>query len=745
MAKSATILAQGSLSFTIESRIIRELGERLVKQPEIALLELVKNSYDADATESAISFSSSSIIVKDDGVGMTLDEFKLGWMRIGTSAKEARTHTRIFNRPVSGEKGIGRFAVRFLGRKLKLRSVAVGEDSGMKTVLTANFDWPDFDRNLDLGNVKVPYVLQSASPDESTGTTLIIELLRPGATDIDFRLLRTSSLSVITPYRSLLNEKFDEAPAKRRGQREDPGFRLELEAIDEEEGEPADVAAEILDNFVLRAVLEISSNRLSITVFQKGQEEPVLELNDEIENLTGKVFADIRFFPQRAGTFQNLKVNGQRAKSWVKQHSGVAVFDRAFRVHPYGTSGDDWLHLTSDTAKNQRNPRSSVANKHLVMDEPTRQSTRENYMLLLPYPEQLVGVVQVRGQRNKDQGPTPKGLVVSADREGFVHNDAYLQLEDLVRGAIEAIAYADRDLQLKRKAEEQRALLNELRKETRSAIKEIESNPDISTSVKLNLVRNLTNTQRTVDAVAELSKEREASLEVMSLLGVIAGFMTHEFGTAIDELEKAHGKLVKLSKKEPSFAEDATLLATRIASLREFVIYSQGYIQGTSQRPTKPYPVRPRLQQIVRIFGKYAEERGITVSIEVDSGLMAPLIPVSLYNGVALNLYTNGLKAVTAKSGKGRKEIAFRAWDEKQWQILDVSDTGAGIPSALRSHIFDPLFTTTSSNRDPLGSGMGLGLSLVRRSVQAFDGRIDLVDPPPGFTTCFRVRLPFKE
>jgi signal transduction histidine kinase len=326
-----------------------------------------------------------------------------------------------------------------------------------------------------------------------------------------------------------------------------------------------------------------------------------------------------------------------------------------------------------------------------------------------------------------------------------VHNDAYLQLEDLVRGAIEAIAYADRDLQLKRKAEEQRLLLTELRKETRNAIKEIESNPNISTSVKLNLVRNLTNTQRTVDAVTELSKEREASLEVMSLLGVIAGFMTHEFGTAIDELEKAHDKLVKLSKKEPSFSEDATLLATRIASLREFVTYSQGYIQGTSQRPNKPYPVRPRLQQVVRIFGKYAEERGITVSIEVDGGLMAPLVPVSLYNGVALNLYTNGLKAVTAKSGKGRKEIAFRAWEERQWQILEVSDTGVGIPSALRSHIFDPLFTTTSSNRDPLGSGMGLGLSLVRRSVQAFDGRIDLVEPPPGFTTCFRVRLPFKE
>src|SRR5271157_2929413 len=100
MAKPAKILEHGSLSFTIESRIIRELGERLVKQPEVALLELVKNSYDADATTCALSFQPSAITVRDNGVGMTLAEFKSGWMRIGTSAKEARTHTRLYQRPI---------------------------------------------------------------------------------------------------------------------------------------------------------------------------------------------------------------------------------------------------------------------------------------------------------------------------------------------------------------------------------------------------------------------------------------------------------------------------------------------------------------------------------------------------------------------------------------------------------------------------------------------------------------------
>ncbi len=81
------ILDTGNLYFTIESRILREPGERLVKQPEVAVIELIKNAYDADATECTIGYNAStSVSVKDDGVGMTLRRFTDGWMRIGTSS-----------------------------------------------------------------------------------------------------------------------------------------------------------------------------------------------------------------------------------------------------------------------------------------------------------------------------------------------------------------------------------------------------------------------------------------------------------------------------------------------------------------------------------------------------------------------------------------------------------------------------------------------------------------------------------
>ena len=64
------IISQGELSFTIESRLLRELGERLVKQPEVAVVELVKNSYDADSVECALKYEpEESLVVVDDGAG----------------------------------------------------------------------------------------------------------------------------------------------------------------------------------------------------------------------------------------------------------------------------------------------------------------------------------------------------------------------------------------------------------------------------------------------------------------------------------------------------------------------------------------------------------------------------------------------------------------------------------------------------------------------------------------------------
>ena len=737
------LLVEGTLRFAIEGRMLRELGEHLVRTPEVAIVELIKNSYDADATECVVSYyPPESIVVSDDGLGMTQDQFLKGWMRIGTSIKENISGSEKYSRHITGEKGIGRFAVRFLGRSLTMETVAIDVNRDMRTKLVATFDWPRFDHQEDLGSVEVPYHLERVNDSVATGTKLEITDLRSAANNMNLNVVRTGSIGVLSPLRSMFRQLPSESTVEVDNSDEDPGFDLKIRAKDETVDE--DIASQILGAYVLRATLKVRGDRYKLRISRSNESLPQLEIVDTYPNEIGTLDADVRFFPRRAGTFTNMPLDGRKAQRWITENHGIAVFDRGFRVPPYGFVGNDWLSLQSDAARNRRDPRSSLARKHFEMTQQVRADTALNWMLRIPHSLQLVGLVQVHGgsDRNSTMEGSETGLIASADRQGFLENKAFNQLRDLARGTVEAIAFVDRKLQLEEAEEERRETTLAIRIRTRAAIEEIEGNATIPAKEKRKIISALVETESLAVKQQESIRQREQHLEVMSLLGVVAGYMTHEFGAALDVLKNGHRQLVKLKDTAPKIHTTANQLGVHIKQLQEFVAYSTGYIRGARNMPKKPYPVRPRLRQVSRIFGKYAAQRNIELEIDVDENLEAPLVPVSLYNGVALNLYSNALKAVTAKLDMNKGRIAFRAWNEGRWHFLEVSDNGIGIPSALRERVFEPLFNTTYAGSSPLGTGMGLGLAFVRRSVDAFGGSADVVDAPAGFSTCLRVKLP---
>lgn len=732
------ILAQGTIPFSIEARILRELGERLVKEPEVAILELIKNAYDADAKTCTITHEyPERIVVADDGVGMSFDRFRDGWMRIGTSSKEGDSLSSTYGREITGEKGIGRFAVRFLGMTLEVESVCDDPRLGVRTRLKAMFDWESFDRHQDLGKTQVDYVVTEVPNRVPTGTILTIGALRPSAKNIRWKDIGTGSVNVVSAARSLPPPS--DWQRSRRRSKEDPGFAIRLKVLDDDD--EVDLSGEILDHFVLRAVLKVEGKSLDLEVFRGGSNEPYVSVKDEYVNDIGRVYADIRFFPRRPGTFEGAPVDGRAAYPWVRSNSGVLVFDRGFQVRPYGVQGDDWLGLVTDAVRNRRDPESSISKRHFEMTKAVAAAPGENWMLRLPESAQLIGAVHVEGARSTEDDNT--GLHAAADREGFVINTAFLQLKDVVRGAVEAIAYADRRLQQAQADEKAAAKREKSRGETERAMEEIEADPSLSAPQKTRIIAMLAESQERLEQTDDSNKEKQKQLEIMSLLGVIAGFMTHEFGVAIGALREAQSDLDELAKEHPHFAEKAKSFRRHAATLENFVAYSRAYVEGAKVTPTKPYRALPRIRQVVKVFGDYARDRDIEVEIGVEGDVTVPLLPAALYNGLAQNLFTNALKAVTAKTS-GEKRIAFRAWNDKGFHRLQVSDTGVGIPGAVKDKIFDPLFTTTESRKDPLGSGMGLGLALVERGAEAFGGKAQLVAPPPGFTTCMEVRFPIN-
>jgi hypothetical protein len=110
MAQRRSEARGGELNFDVDAALLFELGEHLVTRKSVALAELVKNAYDADATRVTLTFSSvatagGTITVSDNGSGMTFGVVRDGWMRIATTTKRANAASPRFHRPVTGAKG----------------------------------------------------------------------------------------------------------------------------------------------------------------------------------------------------------------------------------------------------------------------------------------------------------------------------------------------------------------------------------------------------------------------------------------------------------------------------------------------------------------------------------------------------------------------------------------------------------------------------------------------------------------
>ena len=120
------IMADRMRQFRVDLRLLRELGERLISRDEVAVVELVKNAYDADATSVDVVIREDGIEVNDNGDGMDEQEIEDGWLTIGTGTKIRRARTRR-GRRVLGEKGLGRLALLRLGKKITITTQKRGE------------------------------------------------------------------------------------------------------------------------------------------------------------------------------------------------------------------------------------------------------------------------------------------------------------------------------------------------------------------------------------------------------------------------------------------------------------------------------------------------------------------------------------------------------------------------------------------------------------------------------------------
>src|ERR1700691_3431152 len=176
------------------ARLIGLIGEDLISDEAVAVVEVVKNSYDADATRIVVRFLTDRLIVQDDGHGMDLDTVLQTWFEPGTLSK-TRAERSPRGRIYQGAKGIGRFASARLARSLLLES-RTGPESAAIAVL---FDWGAFDDESFLDEVEVAWE-ERQSPELRPGTRLTLDGLRKQWTEDDYNELHSRLSRLISPF-----------------------------------------------------------------------------------------------------------------------------------------------------------------------------------------------------------------------------------------------------------------------------------------------------------------------------------------------------------------------------------------------------------------------------------------------------------------------------------------------------------------------------------------------------------------
>lgn len=733
-------IVSGFIPFEVEARLLQELGERLVASAEVALLELIKNSSDADASQCQVIFDEyrrrPCLRVRDNGVGMSRDDFFHRWMRIATNSKR-ETRTSRYGRVVTGQKGIGRFAIRFLGAALKLTSVCI-DSSGKKTVLEAVFDWRRLDKAVLLSQAKVPYRVSLAADDMPLGTELRVWRLKQDIVSSVDKNLLTRVLQIASP-----SSAFDAghmASSIGVSTERDPGFSISFVGFPVLEGE-ADVVSNVLEHAWARLTISLIGDALTYKVrFNEAEERRTLKIF--FPNCIGRgLHADIAFTPKRKDAFSGAQILRNKIWDWMRTNSGVGVIDNGFRVRPFGFKDDDWLYLNQDHTHNRRDWRSNIALRHFPLSDLERARPKLSPALNLPSGFQVMGAVFVSSRASDNE--TERDLVPAMDREGFLINDAYEQLVDAVRGGLEYLANEDKARQLKAEEERAQRMREALRSDLAKTAEALQSDPRLAPEERVVLAQHYSVLATRVEAQDEYDRLARQRLEIASGLGVVAGFMTHEAERLFLALDDIIEKISTKASQLPELASSLAQIRQARDQLDGYISYTRLFTDSLRLTEARPFEALPQLEWIRERFGAIPASRGIETEIECAEDIVVPAIPVALYSAVVLNLYTNATKAVLAREVEHLPpRILISAWNDAKMHHLTVQDTGIGIPEEMRERVWDPFFTTTSRINSPLGTGMGLGLPLVRDLAARVGGKAFVDSPSPGYITSIHIQIP---
>jgi len=682
-------------SFSITPRIIAHFGEDLIKNESIALLELVKNSYDACAKKCTIDFHTNnseileSLTITDDGFGMNIDIIKDVWLVIGTDFKYKKLEQNCCGRFPLGEKGIGRLGIHKLGNKITLISKTNKKDKNGKVSkeVKLEIDWTKLNEAKNIEDFEIN-VREDDSPkyfsDGKTGTRIIIEKLKNSWDKRQVREVYRNLNSLNSPF-SGANDSFNIEITSNSDlfsglptfeDIKDSGLYfghciLKGNKIEDflYEFKPWTSISKIDKRTVTIKDLHEEARYLSgfkeiITEKEKKKKE---KYNIDLTKMQiGKIEFDIIIYETDAQIFNMINVEKTSLKSYLKENGGVRIYRDDVRVYDYGEQANDWLGID---LKRVHRVGGNVSNNIIL------------------------GSVKLNREESL-------GLKEKTNREGFIENESYNVFVDAVDYALSLIV-KERNVDKTR--------LTTLYKKYRT-IEPISSD--------LNEVMDLVgikikdeNDKNEILGYLHRINEQYKNVKEVLIKSANAGL---NLSVVIHEIEKQVAALV-------GFAERGD--KERVI---EISLYLEKIVRGYSSMIRKSAIGETMLSMIVETALDNYEFRFSDHNIKISSNWKECNLKAYLAEAESISVLTNLLDNSIFWLGYARKEnrmISVYITEQLTgYNSIIVSDNGPGfnIPTDVA---VQPFITGKPHN-----IGMGLGLHIADEMTRAMKGKLLFLD-----------------
>jgi signal transduction histidine kinase len=688
--------ASESYSIRPAGRHILTIGRDLIQDKYAAIVELVKNAYDADSPDVTITFKAEAdrqkyeIIIEDHGHGMSRDIVINQWMVPSTDDKLKRKKSP-GGRTMQGRKGVGRYAASILGDNLLLETVA----DNLKTI--AYVEWAEFEKAQYLDEVDI--LIETAQVKTFSGTRLTIAGGKEHISEWDqrqFDNLRFELKKLMSPVNFILPEDEKEDSFEIHLKLEN--FLEDQEGIINEEVKPYPIV-DLFDYRIAGRIKADGKGKLEYSQ-QKARNatDETIQLDFEWPTECGELFFDIRVYDREKEAIESLIGRGLQdetgnyvgklqARKLLDKHNGIGVYRNGFRIRPLGDAEFDWLKLNE---RRVQNPSLRIGSN------------------------QVIGYVLIQSEELSD-------LTEKSARDGLRENIAFEQLKKiskLVIGKLEERRFEYRKkagLSRKNSKVEQELgslfSFDSLKKGIHKKLKK--SGIDEKTSNEIIEIISKEETEK--NRIAEDIRQAVAIYQGQATLGKIINVILHEgrkplnyFKNEIPNLE--HWLTSFRKTNDPEKLEKVIPITEGISVNADVFVKLFGRLDPLAagkRSKRKSLLLKRVIEETFEVFRKEIEKSDISIKINGPSAFNFMGWHQDIYT-IFTNLIDNSIYWMNEKKIPRKEIIVEIITNSDELRYIDYQDTGPGIePHLIDSEvIFEPQFSTKTN-----GTGLGLAIA----------------------------------